>query len=394
MVKNISIMNHLNIKKLKENIESRAAKNVSEANIGAAGIAVTQNDKIVYEGYFGEMTQQNGEKISEKTMYRLASMTKPVTSAAIGILWDRNLISLDDKIEKYIPCFKDLHIRNSDANGSITDMGTVKTPPTILHLLTHTSGIGCDAIFGVAWNNFTKKEMATLESSMPAYAKYGTAFEPFTCSSYSPVEGFDVLARIVEIISDMPYGEFLRKNIFIPCDMPDTTFAPTKEQWERMVIMHNKINGKNAVGETVDGAVFDNIPVTHFSGGAGLAGTLPDYLNFAKMLLNKGEYNGFKVLSDEYISLMSKPQIPKSIMPGSERWGLGVRCIAHENYGRLPIGAYGWSGAYGTHFWVDPVNRITAVYMKNCVFDGGSGAVTSREFEEDVTAAFFPETVD
>ncbi|MCQ2451329.1 MAG: beta-lactamase family protein [Clostridia bacterium] len=380
-------MKQLDIKKLKENIEIRAAKNVAEANIGAAGIAVTQNDNTVYEGYFGEMTQQNGEKIGEKTMYRLASMSKPVTSAAIGILWSRKLISLDDKIEKYLPCFKDLHIRTLDANGNVADLGAVKTPPTVLHLLTHTSGIGSDAVFGVAANNFTSEEMATLESSMPAYAEWGTAFEPYTRQLYSPLEGFDILARIVEIISDMPYDEFLKKNIFTPCDMPDTTFAPTKEQWARMVVMHNKIDGKNAVCEMVEGAVFDRISTTHFSGGAGLAGTLPDYLHFAKMLLGKGEYNGFKVLSDEYISLMSDPQVPKSIMPGNERWGLGVRCVAHENYGRLPVGAFGWSGAYGTHFWVDPVNRITAVYMKNSAFDGGSGAITSAEFEQDVTSA-------
>ena len=97
-----------------------------------------------------------------------------------------------------------------------------------------------------------------------------------------------------------------------------------------------------------------------------------------------GEGNGFKVLSDKYITLMSNPQVSESIMPGSERWGFGVRCIVDENYGRLPIGAFGWSGAYGTHFWVDPQNRVTAVYMKNSSYEGGAGARTANEFEENV----------
>lgn len=380
-------MKQLDINKLNKNIEIRAVKNLAEANIGAAGIAVTQNNKLAFEGYFGDMRQQNGEKIGKNTMYRLASMSKPITSAAIGVLWSQHLISLDDQITKYIPWFKDLHIRTLDAEGNIEDKGAVKTPPTVLHLLTHTSGIGSDAVFNTVWNQYTRVEIETLESSMPIYAKNGTAFEPYSRELYSPIEGFDILARIVEIVSDMPYDEFLAKYIFEPCDMPDTTFAPTDEQWARMVEMHNKIGGKNAIGETVSGAVFDKIPVSHFSGGAGLAGTLSDYLHFAQMLLNQGKYNDVKVLSKEYVSLMSNPQVSESIMPGNQRWGLGVRCIVDDNYGRLPMGSFGWSGAYGTHFWVDPTNRITAVYMKNSNYDGGSGAVTSQEFEEDVSAA-------
>ncbi len=380
-------MQQLDLQKLKNNIESRAAKNVAEANVGAAAVAVTQDNEIVYKGFFGDMTQQNGEKIGEKTIYRLASMTKPITSAAIGVLWSRHALSLDDPIEKYIPCFRDLHIRNLDTDGNVVDLGSVETKPTVFHLLTHTSGIGSDTVAERAWADFSPEDLATLETSMPVYAAAGAAFEPFSRELYSGVEGFDILARIVEVVSGKPYDEFLNENIFAPCDMTDTTFAPTEEQWARLITMHNKVDSKNVIGEMEPGKIFGNIPVTHFSGGAGLAGTLPDYLHFAEMLLNRGEYRGVRILDEDYIALMSQPHIPENMMPGGQKWGLGVRCIINEYYPDLPVGAFGWSGAYGTHFWVDPANRITAVYMKNCLYDGGAGAKTAQELEKDVTAA-------
>ncbi len=380
-------MKNLDLAKLRKNIETRMSENVAECNVGAAAIAVMQGGQMAFEGYFGEQTQENGEKIGVNTMYRLASMSKPVTAAAIGILWDKNLLSLHDPIEKYIPCFKGLHIRNFDEKGEIADFGEVKTLPTIFHLLTHTSGIGSDEVANKTWAGFTEEELKTLESAMPAYAKAGAAFEPYTRQAYSGVEAFDILARIVEIVSGMNYEEFLRENLFTPCDMPDTTFMPTEEQWGRMVIMHNKVDGKNAVGPMISGKVFGNVPTTHFSGGAGLTGTLHDYLHFAEMLLHKGEYNGRRVLSKEYVSLMSQARIPEAIMEGNQRWGLGVRVITDETYWILPVGTFGWSGAYGTHFWVDPANQITAVYMKNSHYDGGAGSRTSQELEADVTDA-------
>ena len=152
--------------------------------------------------------------------------------------------------------------------------------------------------------------------------------------------------------------------------------------------MHIKENGKSGVFEMKEGCVFENVPVTHYLGGAGLISSLDDYTSFAKMLLNKGEINGNRVISEKAVKLISTPQVPESIMPGNERWGLGVRVITSENYRYLPVGTFGWSGAYGTHFWIDPVNSIAAVYMKNSMYDGGSCAVTAANFEKDVFNSF------
>ncbi|MCQ2450338.1 MAG: beta-lactamase family protein [Clostridia bacterium] len=383
-------MKKINVQKLIASIEADAARNIAEANIGAASVAVMQDDQLLYKNFFGDMTQQNGEKIGENTVFRLASMSKPITAVAIGILWSRNFLSLDDPIEKYIPCFKDLHIRNLDENDNVVDLGAVKTKPTIFHLLTHTSGLGSDIVAERLWSTFSQEDIATLETSMPVYAAAGAAFDPLSRECYSAVIGFDILARIVEIISGQSSFDFLQENLFGPCEMYDTGFAPTEEQWERMITVHNKVDNKCVVGETEPGKVFGNIPVTHTSGGAGMIGTLPDYMHFAEMLLHKGEYHGKRIVSEEYITQMAKAQVPE-VMPYNQCWGYGVRCVVDETYADLPVGAFGWSGAFGTHFWVDPANKVTAFYMKNSLFDGGAGAKTAVELEKAVTAAMSDE---
>ncbi len=152
----------------------------------------------------------------------------------------------------------------------------------------------------------------------------------------------------------------------------------------RVITMHNKIDGRSCVGNTVENCVFENFPCEHNLAGAGLASTLDDYMQFAKMLLNEGETVNGSIVSKEMIRQMSKAYVPESIMPGNENWGLGVRVIRDETYGILPVGAYGWSGAFGSHFWIDPVNRICAVYMKNSRHDGGAGNKSACRFEKAV----------
>ena len=134
----------------------------------------------------------------------------------------------------------------------------------------------------------------------------------------------------------------------------------------------------------VDRRIFADFPESYFCAGAGLFSSLSDYVRFASMLQNGGELDGVRILSKQSVDEIATPHVSADIMAGNERWGLGVRVITEKSYTTLPVGTYGWSGAYGSHFWIDPVNRITAIYMKNSLYDGGAGSVTSRQFEKNV----------
>ena len=259
---------------------------------------------------------------------------------------------------------------------------------TLWHLLTHTSGIGGGAIGSKQLQMMNELQKGSLQQAVAYYAEMGLQFEPGSAVLYSGVPGFDVVAAIVERVADCDFEDYLRQRILAPCNMIDTTFVPSKEQWARMVTMHDYADGKAFVGKTVPGCVFEDIPTSHVLGGAGLISTIGDYENFAEMLLAGGVFEGTRVLSEQSVQKMATPQVSFAIQPKPKRWGLSVKVVTDESYALLPVGSYGWSGAYGTHFWVDPANRITAIYMKNSQYDGGGGSVTELHFEEDVTAAF------
>ncbi len=137
------------------------------------------------------------------------------------------------------------------------------------------------------------------------------------------------------------------------------------------------------VANTVEGCVFGDIPTSQCCAGAGLVSSLHDYSLFAEMLLNEGD----RVVSKAMIEKMRTGQVSKKIMPTPNNWGYSVRVITGEEYGKLPVGCFGWSGAFGSHFWVDPTNKITAIYMKNSAYDGGAGSITGMNFETAVTCS-------
>lgn len=362
---------------LKLNIDKVAQYDLSENNIFGSAYIVKQKGETVCKKYFGVTDINSNAPVNEDTMFRLASMTKPVTAIAILILIDRGLITLDDAAKKYLSEFENIHIITEDG----VDLGKPKTDVTIRNLLTHSSGFG-----SIKSCNMTDKEKETISDTISYFIKSGLDFEPDTRQEYSAFAAFDVLVAIIEKLTGEDYEEFLQKEIFEPCNMNNTTFMPTDEQWNRMITMHNKADGKNAVGTTTPLCVFENFPCSHKLGGAGLASTLEDYSRFAQMLLNKGKTENKRIVSEELIKLMGTPHVSEDIMPWSERWGLSVRVITKA--GDLPVGAYGWSGAYGSHFWVDPENEITAVFMKNSKFDGGAGNNSARRFEKAVHDSF------
>lgn len=374
-------MSKLDIALLKDNIEKAALYDFENNKVFGSAYCVIQGNDVVYKKCFGTTSADSDKPVSENTIFRMASMTKPVTAAATLILIERGLLSLSDKVSDYLPEFKDIHITQITQSGELTDLGKAQNEITVCNLLTHTSGIGSNPLKDA---KLSEEDIHSIDDTVNFYFRMGLDFEPGTKQQYSALGAFDVLVKIIEKVSGTDYLEFLTQEIFEPCGMKSTTFVPTPEQWKATVAMHNRVDGKSCDEKMIEDRVFSFFPCKHYLGGAGLVSTLADYSEFAKMLLNKGKAPTKQIVREDTFRLMHTPFVSEDIMPSSERWGLGVRVIVREDYENLPVGAFGWSGAYGTHFWIDPTNNIAAVYMKNSVVDGGAANESARNFEKAV----------
>ena len=363
---------------LAENIEKAIAHDLAHNKVFGSAYCVMQNDEVVFRRCVGHASPAKTAPITDKTLFRLASMTKPITAAAMLILVDRGLVKLDDPVSRYLPIFENIAITEC-VNGEFVEIKKPQAPPTVLSLLTHSSGIDD------RYDQMVMQDKQTVADTVEFLARVGLAYEPHSRQQYSGFGAFDVAVAIIEKVSGEDCLTFLKREIFDPCGMVDTTFTPTAEQWSRMVAMHNRLDGENVVGKTETGCIFADFPATHYLGGAGLVSTLYDYTRFAQMLLHKGETAGGRLMREETFALMNQPHVQ---MWEAESWGLGVRVVVGEEYADLPVGDFGWSGAYGTHFWVDPQNQITAVFLKNSHVDGGSGNESARLFERAVSGSF------
>ena len=361
--------------KLSENIDSIAKYDFDNEKVFGSAYLVCKGGKELVKCY-GTTSLNSNQPITENTLFRLASMTKPITAVATLILVDRGLISLDDSVDKYLPEFKNIKLDDGKDNTFAP-----KKLPTIRNMLSHTSGIGSNPEKN---EKMTLKDKQTIDSSIAYHINAGLFFEPNTAQRYSSTGAFDGLAKIIELVTKTDYLTFLKKEIFEPCGMVDTTFTPNADQQKRLIAMHVKVDGKKAVYEMPKGCIFEDFPCEHYLGGAGLVSTLRDYANFTKMLLNKGQTDKGRIISEKVFNELCTAQVSPEIMPGDTQWGCGVRVITDDSHPLLPKGAYGWSGAYGSHFWIDNENDLYAVFMKNCKFDGGAYNESSRLFEKAV----------
>ncbi len=362
-------MKHWNEAALSRRIEERVALDLAEGRISSAAISISQSGKEIFCGHFGRQSPAGDAPLRTDALFRLASMTKPITAAAMLLLSDRGLLSIDDPVCRYLPAYESLPFS-----------------PTLRHLLSHTSGYGWAAESDAVTSTMTERERTEVRPHADFFARVPLSFAPGTRQEYSATVAFSILTAVAEQVTGRDFADLLQKEIFDPCGMADTTFSPTEEQWTRMVGMHDIENGRAVLGKTTEGCVFYDQPTSLRPGGAGLASTLSDYRRFSEMLRREGVTgDGHRILSARAVREMQTPVCPYPLDGQGSLWGLGVRVACREG-ARLPVGCFGWSGAYGTHFWVDPENEITAIYLKNSHKDGGSEAKTGMHFEEDVYA--------
>jgi CubicO group peptidase (beta-lactamase class C family) len=313
-------------------------------------------------------------------------MTKPVTGVAIMMMIEEGKVRLNDPVSRYIPEFKNLKVAIAQAapagRGAAPAPGAPAAPGgrgaapnyytvpadreiTVKDLLTHVSGLAS----GPMSNNsiqapaIARNPTDKLADYIPRLGGSALEFQPGSRWSYSAQAGFDTLGRIVEIASGMSLDQFFRQRIFDPLGMKDISFWPSEQQWPRVASVYTRgANGlqKNQNPNGMSSQVY-------FMGSGGLISTAEDYIPYGVMLANGGQLNGKRLLSPKTIEMMRAVHVPDTLpgrQPG-EGFGLSVRVVNdHAKRGTLlSDGSFGWSGAYGTHFFVDPKEQVVAVLM-------------------------------
>ena len=373
-------MKTIDINILSELVASHAREELEKNQIGVKEIIVHQAGRRAYHGIFGAPEEDREKQL----LFRSASMTKPITAAAVAHLADRGLLDLYEPAYRYYPEMKRMQVATVE-DGRIVSLRPAKNVIRVADLLCHTSGIGCAPVY----ETITGPRLP-LREAVQIIVTHPLSFEPLTAQAYCSSDPFDLAAGIVEQVSGLAFDEYLKRSIFDPLGMADTTFAPTQAQAARMVPMHNRTaEGKSETVPMPEGCVFAEFIPERLLAGGGLAVTAEDYIRFAEMLCHGGvAEDGTRVLSEAAVRAMATDHVPPEVKMGSERWGLGVRVVTGADYPHgLGVGCFGWSGAYGTHFWVDPENKISAVMMKNSLYDGGAGNRSACQLEQDVTAS-------
>ena len=376
-------------------IDSMVKESIQKGQIPGAVALVARNGKIVYHKAFGDATA-DGKPLSKDTIFRIASQTKAITSTAVMMLWEQAKFRLDDPISNYIPEFENAQVLESfnEEDSSYTTVPANK-PITIRHLLTHTSGIGygiidSDPRFRKIYQKagvvdlYTTNDV-TIEKNIKTLAKLPLHHHPGEAFTYS--EGLDVLGYFVEVISGQPFDEYLREHIFDPLGMDDTWFYLPENKKERLV----EVQTKNEEGswipytgtEYYDASYPINGAQTFFSGGAGLTSTITDYATFLQMYLNKGEYNGIRLLSRTTVDFMMNNQIGYLSEFGDNQrsYGLAFGLVDQQLFlrgGEGSIGTFDWGGYFNTSYWAEPDEQLIGIIMKQT--RGGTGDQSSWRF--------------
>lgn len=350
-------------------IHTAVKKHIDAGELSGAVMLVARKGQIAYLDVQGSLDVETRKPMTRDTVFRMASMTKPVIGTCIMMMLEEGKLRLSDPVSRFIPEFKGQQtaILQEPASGPDAAPKFFTVPATreitVKDLLTHTSGLSSGPMGRSEGMKVRRGPDDTLATYIPRVAKTPLEFQPGTRWQYSPSDGFDVLARIVEVAADMPLNQFLKLRLFDPLDMQETSHWPTDAQMPRLAAAYNVTDGKLV---KIENSMMMSSKV-YFAGGGGLVSTVDDYAKFAQMLANGGEWNGKRLMSPRTVKLMSSVHIPASL-PGrtaGEGYGLSVRVIedaVHGNH-RISDASFGWSGYYGTHFWIDPKEEIVAVMM-------------------------------
>lgn len=359
-----------------EGIRATVQKLVDDGSVSGVVSAIARRNKLVWYEAQGYRDPVSRTPMPRDGIFRIMSSTKPVTAVAVLMMLEEGRLSLDDEVSRFIPSWKNQKV--AVAPPGATDASQVSLVPlerevTIRHLLTHTSGITNIGVAlpgaptpGSLVNRISLTADDDLASYIPRLGSAALDFQPGTKFSYSPTEAPDAALRIVEIVSGQPADIFLRERLFQPLEMHDTYFNVPAEKQGRIVDIFGKVDGEWQIRDHL----FGPPPYKYLSGGGGLFGTVHDLLNFELMLLNKGSFNGRRILRPESVDLMTSDhagQLFREWIPFLTRgydFGLMVRVARDEDNAKdESVGSFGWGGAYGTESWAEPALDLAAVFF-------------------------------
>ncbi len=350
-----------------DNITTRMQSLTDAKQFSGAVTLVAHRGQVVHLEAVGLADIKSGQAMAKDSIFAIASMTKPITATALLILQDEGKLSVDDPVAKYVPQFKDVSLQD----------GPAKTEMTIRHLMTHTSGLGGE-----------QQCIGSLKETAEELATRKLSFEPGTKWQYSP--GLNVCGRIIEVVSGQPYEVFLAERMFRPLKMVDTTFTPNKSQRQRIAKLYQPGEGNESLAVASHWITDLSSKVVPTPSG-GLFSTASDMAAFYQMILNGGELNGKRIVSEAAVKQMTTIQTGDEIVTGftpGNGWGLGW-CVVREPQGvtkDLSVGTFGHGGAFGTQGWVDPKTRTIYVLMiQRTKFGNSDGSNIRGEFHELAT---------
>ncbi len=366
---------------------------VSEGRLPGTVTIVARNGKVVYHEAAGHRDIERGVPMTTDTLFRIASMSKAVTSVAVMMLVEEGKLRLEDPVSRYIPAFTRTTVvvpppAGTSAAAMATSAGTAPAarPITIRHLLTHTSGIsyGSGNPFeadyrkaGVIGWYFADKDEPIAASidklaALPFDAQPGERY----------VYGFstDILGVVVEKASGQSLAEFFESRIFAPLKMTSTSFYVDPARADRLATVYSTAKAGGALERAPEPGVgqgnYVNGPRRSYAGGAGLVSTAGDYARFLQMLLDGGTLDGVRLLGPKTVELMTSNHVGSLYANGNLGFGLGFEITEHVGRsGRVgSVGEFGWGGAYHTKYWVDPAEKLVVVFMTQLLPAAGSTA--------------------
>ncbi|MEO0548775.1 MAG: serine hydrolase domain-containing protein [Pseudomonadota bacterium] len=360
-------------------LEARMSQFVTDGELYGIATRLVQDGAVVSDHRFGIRTLETQKPIEEDTIYRIYSMTKPVTGVALMMLWEEGAFALDDPITKFIPEFEDLEVLGGVAEDGSAITVPLERMPTMQELMSHTAGFA----YGLAGDdaaNAAFRDGAVLESpDLPTFinkvADIPLLFQPGEQWYYSAA--VDIQGHIIEQLTGQTLGAFFDERIFDPLGMVDTGFYVPEADYDRLSEVYGYSPDYQAwVPIPTPDVAYTKDTIAMESGGGGLVSTMDDYTRFAAMLVNGGELDGTRLLKEETVALMTTNVLPEGLGVFSDGstsageanglgFGLDFGIIVDPEAASMtaPKGTYFWGGAAGTWFWIDPQNDLFFIGM-------------------------------